>query len=363
MMKIAVLGGGNGCYAAAADLSEKGHDVTLWRRSAGAFESLLETKTIELKDLSGTRPVHIKDATTHLKRAVAGAECIIIPLPATTQGELAKRLAPHLETGQVIYLPPGTFGTYLFAKEMKACGNRCEVSFAETGTLPYLARKHGEDQVTISVRATRLPTGVYPARSTDYALEKLARIYPAVEPLKDVLDGALMNAGPIIHPPLILMNAGPLEHFDTWDIHNEGTQPSIRRVTNLLDGERIRLREALGYKAPHFPLADHYDDSRDEWMYGNSSHEKLTDSGDWRETIDLRSHRYMREDMAMGLVFYATLGDWAGVEMPLSKGLIAIASAVVEEDLLKGPRSWTGLGLSNMTARELSEFLEKGFAF
>ena len=109
----------------------------------GRFESLLETRTIELKDLEGTRPVRIKNATTHLKRAVAGAECILIPLPATTQGDLAKRLAPHLETGQVIYLPPGTFGTYLFAKEMKACGNRCEVSFAETGTLPYLARKHG----------------------------------------------------------------------------------------------------------------------------------------------------------------------------------------------------------------------------
>ncbi|MDI9682560.1 NAD/NADP octopine/nopaline dehydrogenase family protein, partial [Burkholderia cenocepacia] len=62
--------------------------------------------------------------------------------------------------------------------------------------------------------------------------------------------GALMNAGPVIHPPLILMNAGPLEHFDAWDIHNEGTQPSIRRVTNALDAERIAVREALGYRAP-----------------------------------------------------------------------------------------------------------------
>ena len=36
-MKIAVLGGGNGAYAAAADLSEKGHEVRLWRRDAGAI--------------------------------------------------------------------------------------------------------------------------------------------------------------------------------------------------------------------------------------------------------------------------------------------------------------------------------------
>ena len=359
-MKITVLGGGNGCYAAAADLSEAGHEVTFWRRNSEAFKPILETKAIDLEDFQGIRTVVIKSATTNLAKAVAGAECIIIPLPATAQGDLAKKLAPLLENGQVVYLSPGTFGTYLFAKEMKACRNISEVAFAETGTLPYLARKHTKNQVTISVRATRLPTGVYPAQMTELALEKLRKVYPSIESLQDVLDGALMNAGPIIHPPLILMNAGPLEHFDVWDIHNEGTQPSIRRVTNELDNERIRLREALGYKAPHFPLADHYDDNRDEWMYGNSSHEKLTDSGDWREKIDLRTHRYMREDIAIGLVFFATLGDWTGVDMPISKGLIAMASAVVEENLLNGPRSWPGLGLSKISCQDLSNFLQQG---
>lgn len=360
-MKITVLGGGNGCYAAAADLTEAGHDVTLWRRGLEDFKPILDTKTIELEDFQGSRLVHIKTATTRLSEAVKGAECIIIPLPATAQYDLAKHLSPLLEDGQVVYLPPGTFGTYLFVKEMQTCGNMSEVAFAETGTLPYLARKHAKNQVTVSIRATRLPTGVYPAFMTDFALEKLSKVYPSIEPLQDVLDGALMNAGPIIHPPLILMNAGPLEHFDVWDIHNEGTQPSIRRVTNELDSERIRLRETLGYTAPHFPLADHYDDERDEWMYGDSSHEKLTDSGDWRENIDLKTHRYMREDIAIGLVFFATLGDWAGLDMPVSKGLIAIASAVVEEDLMKGPRSWAGLGLNKTRPWELSDFLTQGF--
>lgn len=95
-----------------------------------------------------------------------------------------------------------------------------------------------------------------------------------MEYCKDALSGALMNAGPIIHPPLIMLNAGPLEHFDVWDIHNEGTQPSIRRVTDTLDGERIAVREALGYGAPHFPLKDHYSksDEGDEWMYGRAAH-------------------------------------------------------------------------------------------
>ena len=88
----------------------------------------------------------------------------------------------------------------------------------------------------ISGYATRLPTGVWPARETDRALGVIAQACP-VESREDALSGALMNAGPIIHPPLILMNAGPLEHFEAWDIHNEGTQPAIRRVTDALDGE------------------------------------------------------------------------------------------------------------------------------
>ena len=36
-MEVAVLGGGHGCYAAAADASEAGHNVRFWRRDAAAF--------------------------------------------------------------------------------------------------------------------------------------------------------------------------------------------------------------------------------------------------------------------------------------------------------------------------------------
>ena len=67
-----------------------------------------------------------------------------------------------------------------------------------------------------------------------------------------------MNAGPVIHPPLIMMNAAPLERFEAWDIRNEGTQPSIRRVTNALDAERMAVREALGRLLEHLGLAPHY---------------------------------------------------------------------------------------------------------
>ncbi|PTW56604.1 opine dehydrogenase [Breoghania corrubedonensis] len=358
-MKIAVLGGGNGSYAAAADLSDAGHEVRFWRRDADGFRSLLETKTIRLRDAAGVRDAAIALPTLDIGEAVTGAELIVVPTPAFAQADIAALLAPHLGDGQVIFLPPGTFGSYVMMKVLRDKGCTAEVMIAETGTLPWLARKHGADEVAITTRASRLPTGVMPARLTDKAIAVIAQAFPdTIEPIEDALSGALMNAGPIIHPPLIFMNAGPIEHFDRWDIHNEGTQPSIRRVHGALDGERIAVREALGYGAPHFPLADHYNTSN--WMYGNLAHDKLVDSGDWHEKLDFSTHRYLQEDTRMGLSFLVSVGEWAGVPVPVAAGLLAIASAVAGDDFRTSGRTLKTLGLNGMSRADMTAMLMQG---
>jgi opine dehydrogenase len=298
--------------------------------------------------------------TADLAQAVADAQLLVIALPSTSHQALANELAPFLRDGQVVFLPPGTFGSMVFAQAMAKVGNHSEVAFAETGTLPYLARKHGDNQVVISGYATRLPTGVFPSRLSESAFAVLREAYPSIEPIEDALSGALMNAGPIIHPPLILMNAGPLEHFETWDIHNEGTVPSIRRVTNALDAERIAVREVLGYGAPHFPLADHYATDGDEWMYGRGAHGKLTDSGDWREDIDLQKHRYMLEDTRLGLSFLVSVARWAGVPTPVAQGLLSLATVVSGIDLYAEGRTLENLGLDQLSRSEMAQCLNQG---
>jgi len=359
-MRIAVLGGGHGAYAAAADLAEQGHEVRLWRRDAAAFAPVLESGAIRLKDAKGARSVRLALATTDIAAALRGAALVLIPTPATAQADIARAMAPHLERTQVVFCPPGTFGSYAMATVVRGAGASIDAGFAETGTLPYLARKHAPDEIAITMRAKRLPVGVFPARRTASALAVIAAAYPVVHPVEDALSAALMNAGPIIHPPLILMNAGPLEHFERWDIHKEGTQPAIRRVTDALDEERIALREALGYAPYHYPLRDHY--ASDQWMYGDA-HGRLTESGDWREHIDLRSHRYMREDVAFGLAFLVSAARWAGVATPVASGLLAIASAVLGEDLYAAsPRTLEALGLANLERSAMKNLLNEGIS-
>ncbi len=358
-MKIAVLGGGNGSYAAAVDMSEAGHEVRFWRRDAAALGPVLESGSIKLRDFKGVRDVKIAKPTPDIGEAVRGAELIVAPVPAFAQEDLAVALAPHLADGHVIYLPPGTFGSYLMMKVLRANGCKADIAIAETGTLPWLTRKHGPNEVAITTRATRLPTGVFPARHTEKALKVISAAFPgAIEPVEDALSGALMNAGPIIHPPLIVMSAAPIEHFERWDIHKEGTQPSVRRVHDALDGERIALREALGYKAPHFPLADHYNTSN--WMYGQLAHDKLVDSGDWHEHLDLKTHRYLREDVGMGLAFIVSLGEWWGMPTPVAAGLLAIAGAASGNNFRKTGRTMETLGLAGESRESLATMLREG---
>ena len=362
-MRIAVLGGGNGSFAAAADMALAGHDTRLWRRDKQAVaDHRAAGSKIVVKDFQGKREATLSLVTNNIAEAVRDAELILCPAPAHAQADIAKTLAPHITDGQVIYLPPGTFGTMLFAQAMHAAGNTAKAAFAETGTLPWLTRKHGPFEVAITVRAKRLPTGVFPLIRKDHALAVIDKAFPGViEDCGDALSGALMNAGGIIHPPLITMNAGPLEHFDRWDIHKEGTQPAIRRVTDALDAERIAVREALGYGAPHFPLADHYAKEGDEWMYGRGSHDKLTDSGDWREHIVLTQHRYMLEDTRMGLSFLTSAGELAGVPTPLARAFLSIGGAVTGEDFMQTGRTLKTMGLGHLDKAGLQQLLRDGF--
>jgi opine dehydrogenase len=362
-LKIAVLGGGNGSFAAAGDFALQGHQVSLWRRNAEQLAAHRAAGSrIVLKDAKGRHEVQLALVTSDIAEAVRDAELILCPAPAFAQPDIAEMLAPHLRDGQVVFLPPATFGSMIFAKAVHDAGNHARVSFAETGTLPWLTRKHGPFEVAITIRAKRLPVGVFPLRTADHALDLIGRAFPGViEPCGDALSGALMNAGPIIHPPLIVMNAGPIEHFERWDIHKEGTKAAIRRVTDALDAERIAVREGFGYGGPHFPLAHHYASEGEIWMYGRGSHDRLADSGDWRERIVLTEHRYMREDLRLGLSLLVSVAELAGVATPLARAFLAIGGAICGEDFMKHGRTLASLGLGALGRDQLQTLLREGF--
>lgn len=377
-LKVAVVGGGNGSYAAAAHLAAGGHEVSMWPGDQAKHSSLFSARAIRMDGLGkGTvgRPACV---SSHIGQVVAAADVVIAVDPAFTQESRAGLLAPWLEDGQVVLLSPGSLGGYVFTRAYRAAGGRADIVCAEPGTLPYLVRRTsaaavgasaagspategaGVPAVFLSGRTVRLPVGVFPARHTAEALRRLNALYPEAHGVEDALSVALLNVGPIIHSVLVLLNMGPIESLPTWDIHNEGSAPSVKRLVLRHDLERVALRQALDYAPPHYPFADHYAPGPNrQWMYGDAGHRMLVKGEKWREKLTLQ-HRYVLEDVRLNLALQASVGRWSGTPTPIMQSLLVLFGGLLDVDLARSPRTLEALGLAGMTRAEVRALLAEG---
>lgn len=361
MTRVAVVGGGNGAYAAAADLALAGHRVRLWRRSASELEAVRAAGGITLVAEDQRRQARLEAVTGDLGEALDGVEVVVVPLPATTHEDLARRLAPHLGPTQIVLLTPGTLGAFVVAREIARAGGRLPFALAETGTLPYLARRTGPTEVTAPVSAANLPTGVFPASRREEALARIRLLYPAIRPCADALDAALTNAGAVIHPPLVLLNACLID-AGRFDVHAAGTTASVRRLIDAVDAERVAARGGWGYPAPHYELATYYDETRAaEGLYGVGARARLTASGLWNETLTFE-HRYVTEDVGLGLALFESAARTASVDSRAITGLLYVFGALLGRDLSGRGRALEHLGLGELTLREIRAFLHDGWA-
>lgn len=360
-MRIAVLGGGHGGFATAADLALAGHPVRLWARTAATLGPLCDDPTIVLVAEGRHGSARLERATTDLAEAMEGAEVLILSLPATAHEDVARRMASHVSDRQLLLLTPGSLGSYVVAREIARAGGVLPWALAETGTLPYLTRRAGPNVVRVVARAANLPIGVFPAARSDRALARLAELFPAVRPCADALDAALTNAGPVIHPPLVLLNAGAID-TGRFDVHAAGTTASVRRLIDAVDAERVAAREGWGYPAPHYELATHYDETRArEGLYGEGARAKVVESGLWSEPVTLE-HRYVTEDAALGLALFESAARAATVATPAVSGLLLVFEALVGRPLSGQGRALESLGLGDFSRREIRTFLGEGWA-
>jgi opine dehydrogenase len=342
-LNIAVIGGGHGALATAADLALRGHQVRLCLRNRERFAEVFRTGEIVTAGVAGEGTGRLAEVTDDAGAAARDAELVLVPMPATAQADVAERLAGKVPTAAVVGLLPGTFGAY-------PVGRRLGVPVAETATLPYGARFQGGNAVRTAMRTHHLPTGVYPARDSQPALAVVRAAYPELEAVEDALDAALLNSNGALHAPLVLMNAAPIERLGAYDIHVEGTTPALQRVMAALDGERIALRRALGYGAPDWPLPDYYADL--DWLYGPGAFSTVQRKSVWREPLGF-DHRYLVEDVEIGLVLWSSLGGALGVPTPLSDAFIELAGAVLGRDLRGTGRTLESLGLGGLDAAAL----------
>jgi opine dehydrogenase len=97
---IAVLGGGNGGHAVAANLSLAGFRVNFFElpQFASSFDRVLRTKEIRIEGVSIDGVAKLNTATTDIQQALTDAEIIFVVTPAFGHRAMAEACAPFART-------------------------------------------------------------------------------------------------------------------------------------------------------------------------------------------------------------------------------------------------------------------------
>src|SRR5208283_2718019 len=122
---ITVIGTGNGAHGAAADLTLRGYDVTLFDlpEFKGNLEAVARKGGIQVIRGEHRQFVKIHAFTTDAKEAFANADCIMLVVPTHAHKALAEVCAGYARDGQSIILNPGSTGGLLqFMKVFKDNG-------------------------------------------------------------------------------------------------------------------------------------------------------------------------------------------------------------------------------------------------
>ena len=359
MKKVAVLGGGNGAHAAAADLTMRGFEVHLYEdeKFAPNMKKVFDTKEIQIKGAAGNATVKISMVTSDLKEAIEDVETIVVAVPAFAHYAYAEKLAKHVKPGQIIFLTPGTFGSLIVWKALKGAGKTEGVTVAETNTLPYATRMTGPGEVLVMSRFNPLKVGVIPANRTEETIKNLSQYFDGLEATESVVACGLSSLNPIIHVPGCILNAGRIEYAKgDFYFYTEGFTSVVVRATEAVDRERIAILDRLGYAsdiAAHGIGGKVKTDNLHEAIAGDENFAKIKGPADTK-------NRYYSEDIPFGIALWAKLAHNLGVRTPMMDSMVTIGSSILEKDCWTAGHMLSDLGIDEMNKEELKKYLING---
>jgi opine dehydrogenase len=357
-----VIGAGHGGKAMAAHLALMGFPVTLYNRTPEHVSVIRQRGGIELESYEGGPHGFgpLERVTSDMAEALGRADIVMVVVPSSAHADIAAAAAPHLRHGQIVVLHPGrTCGAIGFLKVLQ--DNRCQadVIIAETETFVYASRSDGPARAHIFSVKDSVPLAALPALHTAQVLEAVTPAYSQFIDGVSVLHTGLNNMGAIFHPALAILNAGRIESTGgEFQFYIEGVTPSVARVLEVLDRERVTVAAALGIRAQ----------TAQEWLEraygatGRDLHEAIHNQAGYYGILAPKTlnHRYIFEDTPMSLVPIAALGRAYGVSVRGMESIIRLASIIHRTDYWRRGRTLGKLGIEGLSVSELIQFVIEG---
>lgn len=338
-----------------AELTQAGHEVVLWNRSPATLAPFQQHGGVAYEGVLGGGIAKVRRITAELAE-VNEADAAVVMLPTFAHGPLARDLARGGWAAQKpLLLNPGhTGGALEFAAAFSEVRSDLP-PIAEFSTLTYVARKYEPAKVTVSGRAKRVRAAALPGGGP--ALELAQALFPAAEPVPDVLAVGFANVNSVLHPPGAVLSAGWIEARGAdFNFYVEGMTPGVVRVMRLLDDERRRVAARFGHDLPNLI---------EEMRRIGTVEPDVTDTQDYAAAIssgtanrairapDSLQHRYYREDFGHGLLPFLEFAAIADVEVPVARALFDLAGAAVGVDYRRDGRTAERMGIAGFGRDQL----------
>lgn len=358
-MKFTIIGCGNSGLIHAAKLYEKGYEVALLKTSntnGRFFDIIQEENGFKMKDdtIQGNgRSFFVKPAlvTRNVKEAVLFADVIMVTTTTLQHEFVAELIAPHVRNGQIIILVPGYMGSLIFKKYIDK-----DVTYSEWETTAYNGRIVNNEYVRISFYNPRNAISVLPVAKTQTVLDMLSKCFDNTKySRKHILESAFHNPNMIVHPIGILFSASRIEYSngEFW-MYREAFTPSVVNVIKAFDVEKNKVLQAFGCDSLDYFEAAKWRNEEDLNIDAMAVFRSFADSSN--KGPSFINHRYLLEDVPMGLGLYISIAKLVDVDTSIQEGIMSLASALLNKDLKLGARTIQYLlGKDKVTVEDIKQ--------
>lgn len=365
-VRYAVVGAGNGGLALAAELALRGHDLALVEIPAFAdrLDPLRAQGGIRVESrtdaFAGGKGEHFAPLTrlTSEMEIVRDAEIIVPVVPGQHHEVIIKAVLPHLRPGHIVLVNPGGVGGALvWAKALREASIP-DVLLAQPADLTYAGSRTEPGTVLVKGKKARVLAGVFPASRTEALFERLGPDFPEFAPAQNVLEAGLSGPGMLVHPLPMMMNAVKIDREQPLRYNAYDISPSVAKVIERLDGERMAIVGALG--ADPLSISRILDD-----FYGARGadfHEVVTNVDAYQGSTAPKdfSARYITEEVPTQLVPAAAIGRALGIATPIMDSAVNLAGAIRDEDYWQSGWTLERLGIAGLEKDAMRDYLETG---
>ncbi len=352
--RVAILGMGAVGLGSAALLASCRHHPVLWSPTGGtgAGPMMLHAEGA----LPLTAPVSVAETCAE---AVAGADAVLVAVPAPGYRAVLGALAAVLRPGQPVLISGHLSFAAVYLSQLLAARG-VAVPIVAWGTTAVSGRRTAPDAVRVSSVRAEVDVAAVPGREADAMLALCRTLFgDRFRARAGLMAVALSNVNPQNHLAIALCNFTRIERGEAW-FQNTNITASVGRLMEALDAERLAI--ATGFGVPvrtlrqHFHLSFHVPEA----PLGEMAR-ALAERGNDPAAPATTETRYVLEDAPFGLHPTALLGRLCGRRAALHEAGLLTLSALYGRDLASENDILPALGLERLSPGQLQHLADYGW--